>query len=180
MGAKTAMVLALRHPSLIKFLVPVDNAPVDAAISSDFARYVRCMKGIEAAQLSKQSEADELLKVEEESVSIRQFLLTNLVRDPTTKVLKWRVPLNILAKSLDYMGDFPILPDQARFKKPTLFIRGKYSRYVTDEMIPLIGRFFPRFQVKDVEAGHWVQAEKPEELRTILTQFVRDEEVRGF
>lgn len=177
MGAKAAMVLALKNPALVKFLVSVDNAPVDAAISSDFARYVRCMKEIELAQVSKQSEADEMMKAEEANTSVRQFLLTNLVRDPNTKVLKWRVPLNILAKSLDHMGDFPILPEQARFKKPTLFIRGKYSKYVTDEMIPLIGRYFPRFQVKDVEAGHWVQAEKPEEFRTILTQFIRDEEV---
>lgn len=173
------MTLALRHPQHVKLLVAVDNAPVDATLSSEFPRYVRCMKEIESAGVMKQSEADAMLQVEESNLSIRQFLLTNLVRDPQTKLLKWRVPLNILAKSLDFMGDFPYLPDQARFKKPTLFVRGKYSKYVADEMIPLIGRFFPRFQVKDVDAGHWVQAEKPEEFKEILTQFIRDEEVRS-
>lgn len=178
MGAKIAMTLALRHPSMVKLLVSVDNAPVDASISSEFPRYVRCMKEIENAALSKQSEADAMLQAVEEDISIRQFLLTNLVRDAESKLLKWRVPLNIIAKSLDFMGDFPYLPNQARYKKPTLFIRGKYSKYVTDEMIPLIGRFFPRFQVKDIDAGHWVQAEKPEEFKQVLTQFIIDEEVR--
>lgn len=172
------MVLALRHPQLVKLLVAVDNAPVDATLSSEFPRYVRCMKEIELAQLSKQSEADTMLRSVEENLSIRQFLLTNLVRDPETKFLKWRVPINIISKSLDFMGDFPILPDEARFKKPTLFIRGKYSKYVADEMIPLIGRYFPRFQIKDVDAGHWVQAENPVEFTSALTQFIQDEEVR--
>lgn len=179
MGAKTAMVLALRHPELVKYLIAVDNSPADVAITSEFPRYMRRMKDIEAAQLTKQSEADQMLQTEEENVSIRHFLLTNLVRDPETKILKWRIPLNILAKSLDYMGDFPILPDQARYKKPTLFIRGTLSRYVPDEMIPLIGRFFPRFQIKDIEAGHWVQAENPEEFRAVLTRFIVDEEEKA-
>lgn len=177
MGAKTAMTLALRHPDSVKLMIAVDNAPVDATLSSDFARYVRIMRDIESAALSKQSEADKLLATVEPDVGIRQFLLTNLVRDAETKVLKWRVPLSILGKSLDFMGDFPILPDEAQFKKPTLFIRGKYSKYVTDEMIPLIGRFFPRFRIEDVDAGHWVHAERPAEFKEALTQFITDEEV---
>lgn len=32
-------------------------------------------------------------------------------------------------------------------------------------MLPIIGRFFPRFQLADVESGHWVISEKPEEFR---------------
>lgn len=179
MGAKTAMTLALRNPTLIKLLIAVDNAPVDATLSSDFARYVRIMKEIESAQILKQSEADALLATEEQDIGIRQFLLTNLIRDPATKVSKWRVPLSILGRSLDFMGDFPLLPHEAQFKKPTLFIRGTYSKYVTDEMIPLIGRFFPRFKIADIDAGHWVHAEKPAEFKTALTQFILDEEV-GF
>lgn len=177
MGAKIAMTLALKYPDVVKLLVSVDNAPVDAALHSEFPRYVRTMKDIEKAGLSKQSEADAMLKGVEEDIAIRQFLLTNLVRDAQTQKLKWRIALDTLTKSLDLMGDFKLLPEQHRFKKPTLFIRGKYSKYVTDEMIPLIGRFFPRFQIKDIDAGHWVQAEKPAEFKEVLTKFIQDEEV---
>lgn len=64
------------------------------------------------------------------------------------------------------MGDFPFRdPDEARFEKPTLFIRGTESSYVADDILPLIGRFFPRFQLRDIASGHWVIAEKPEEFR---------------
>lgn len=64
------------------------------------------------------------------------------------------------------MGDFPFKdPDAARFEKPTLFIRGTESPYVPDDVLPLIGRFFPRFALRDIPSGHWVISEKPEEFR---------------
>lgn len=34
-----------------------------------------------------------------------------------------------------------------------------------DEVLPAIGRFFPRFELVDVDAGHWVISENPEGFR---------------
>jgi pimeloyl-ACP methyl ester carboxylesterase len=65
------------------------------------------------------------------------------------------------------MGDFPFRdPEQARYEKPTLIIRGTRSPYVADEALPIIGLFFPRFELVDIEAGHWVISENPEAFRT--------------
>lgn len=93
---------------------------------------------------------------------IRQFLLTNLTRptrptidSATTPPLKFRIPIKILARALDDTAGFPFHPDKARFEKPALFIRGTKSHYVPDDVIPLIGRFFPYFRLRDVDAGHW-------------------------
>lgn len=65
------------------------------------------------------------------------------------------------------MADFPFKdPHTHTFKGPALFVRGTESHYVADEMLPVIGQFFPRFEVVDVQgAGHWVISEKPEEFR---------------
>lgn len=64
------------------------------------------------------------------------------------------------------MGDFPFKnPDEVRCNKPALFIRGTQSRYVPDEALPIIGRFFPKFRLVDVDAGHWLISEQPEEFR---------------
>ena len=101
-----------------------------------------------------------------QSLPIRQFLLTNLVRSPDGENLRLRIPVKTLAANLDFMGDFPFKdPDEARYDGPTLFIRGTKSHYVADDVLPLIGRFFPRFEVKDVDCGHWVVSEKPEAFR---------------
>lgn len=165
MGAKAAMAVALRKRSPIASLISVDNAPVDAALKSDFAKYVQGMRRVEDASVTKQSEADAILKDYEEALPIRQFLLTNLYRAPDG-TQKWRIPIKYLANALDNMADFPFTdPEETRFGGPTLFVRGTKSHYVADEMLPTVGRFFPKFELADVEAGHWLISEKPEEFR---------------
>ncbi|KAL8831563.1 MAG: hypothetical protein Q9191_000806 [Dirinaria sp. TL-2023a] len=160
------MTLALRSPDSVGALISVDNAPVDANLTSDFVKYLQGMRDIDNANVRKQADADDMLKKYVEALPIRQFLLTNLVRSPKSQHLRLRIPLKTLAVSLDYMGDFPFKnPDEARYDRPTLFIRGTKSHYVADEALPLIGQFFPRFELKDINSGHWVMSEKPEAFR---------------
>lgn len=174
MGAKVAMAVALRNPHTVSALIPVDNSPIDAALKSDFGKYVQGMRAIEDAKVTKQSDADAILQKYEEALPIRQFLLTNMVRLTGSKVLKFRIPIKTLANSLDYMADFPFRdPEQARYEGPTLFIRGTKSHYVADEALPLIGQFFPRFELLDIESGHWVISEKPEEFRRGVFDFLQ-------
>lgn len=65
-GAKTAMAVALRSPETVAKVVAVDNAPTDTMLSSSFATYVRGMKKIQEANVTRQSEADAILKDYEE------------------------------------------------------------------------------------------------------------------
>lgn len=61
MGAKACMALALWQPDRIANLIAVDNAPVDAALKSDFHQYVQGMKEVERVGVKSQKEADALL-----------------------------------------------------------------------------------------------------------------------
>ncbi|OIW29882.1 alpha/beta-hydrolase [Coniochaeta ligniaria NRRL 30616] len=177
MGAKTAMTLALRSPELVRDIIAVDNAPVDAVLQSDFARYIQGMKKVDEAGVTRQSEADKILADYEAALPVRQFLLGNLYRPASGSPQKFRVPLSILGKALDHMGDFPYKdPSEVQFKKPALFVRGTRSKYVPDEVIPIIGQFFPKFEIADVEAGHWVISENPEAFREAVLRFLRREE----
>lgn len=172
MGAKTVMTVALRQRVPIGHLIPVDNAPVDAALKSDFGKYVVGMRKIEEAGTKTLKEADQILQDYEESLPIRQFLLTNLERkeDGTQK---FRVPLKYLTSALNNMGDFPFKdPDEARWEGPTLIVRGMRSRYIADDVLPVCGRFFPNFELADIDAGHWVISEKPEEFRQAVVEFL--------
>ncbi|KAJ4354062.1 uncharacterized protein N0V89_005795 [Didymosphaeria variabile] len=175
MGAKTVMAVALRNPSSCANVIPVDNAPVDAALASDFPKYVEGMRKVEAAEPMSQKQADEILQPYAKELPVRQFLLTNLVREPG-QPLRWRIPVKTLANALDDMADFPFdNPEEARFNKRALFIRGTKSHYVSDETLPIIGRFFPRFELVDVDCGHWVISEKPEEFIKAVTNFLQEE-----
>lgn len=55
------MTLALRSPAMVKDIVSVDNAPIDAILSTDFAKYVRGMKKIEDAGVTTQKAADAIM-----------------------------------------------------------------------------------------------------------------------
>ncbi|KAL2753942.1 hypothetical protein ACRALDRAFT_1062925 [Sodiomyces alcalophilus JCM 7366] len=176
MGAKTAMTLALKSPDLVRDIISVDNAPVDAILSNDFAKYVRGMKQIDKASVTRQAEADAILKDYEPSLPIRQFLLGNLHRpDRDSPQQKFRVPLDIIGRALPNMGDFPFKdPNAVRFEKPALFIRGTESKYVADDVLPLIGQFFPKFRLVDVKAGHWLISENPEAFRQAVIDFLKN------
>ena len=183
------MTLALRRPTSYSGLVPVDNSPVDAALKSHFGTYVQAMREIEekntaASDSSKstksnrkpfrQSDADAILQKYEPDLAIRQFLLTNFVRDKDNRErFHFRIPLTTLAKSLPAMADFPFRdPDEARFEGPTLVVRGTKSHYVADESLPLIGRFFPKFELLSIDCGHWVMSEKFEEFRKGVGEWI--------
>lgn len=60
------MTVALHKPEIIANLISVDNAPVDAALKSDFGKYVQGMRKVEDAQVQKQSDADAILQEFEE------------------------------------------------------------------------------------------------------------------
>ncbi|KAJ5718605.1 hypothetical protein N7488_004251 [Penicillium malachiteum] len=172
MGAKAAMTVALRAPEKVSALIPVDNAPVRATLKSDFHKYVRGMKEVEKAQVTKQSEADKILQAYEEALPIRQFLLTNLVRsEDEKKTLQFRVPLSVIGDSLDNMAEFPWTPeDGAQYNGPTLIVRGTKSPYVRGaESVASSKKFFPNLEIADVEAGHWLISENPEAFRQGIT-----------
>ncbi|KAF1957285.1 alpha/beta-hydrolase [Byssothecium circinans] len=177
MGAKTAMTMALQDPNCCANIVAVDNAPVDAALASDFPKYVEGMRRVEDAKCMSQKAADEILEPYAKELPVRQFLLTNLIRQHPREPYIFKIPIKVLGNALDDMADFPFKnPDEARFSKPALFVRGTKSHYVSDETLPIIGRFFPRFELRDVESGHWVISEKPEEFIKVVSEFLRDAE----
>ncbi|KAL8873433.1 MAG: hypothetical protein Q9174_001108 [Haloplaca sp. 1 TL-2023] len=174
-------------------VIPVDNAPVDAVLRADFQKYMDGMQEVQNARVKTQSEADRILTKYEQvfvqtiskrgradylatkALPIRQFLLTNLVKSPHTNHLVMRIPIRTLASSLTHMGDFPYKsPYEASYRGPALFVRGIKSHYVADDVLPVIGQFFPRFIVKDIDSGHWVISEQPEAFRQAVVTFLLD------
>ncbi|GFF40430.1 abhydrolase domain-containing protein C22H12.03 [Aspergillus udagawae] len=175
MGAKTAMTVALQSSDLVSALIPVDNAPANAPLKSDFGKYVRGMQEVEAQGITKQSDADKILKEYEDALPIRQFLLTNLVRAEDSQKMKFRIPLSVLGPAIPAMADFPFRePGSVTYDGPTLFIRGTKSNYVSDDMVPAIKKFFPNAEIADVEAGHWLISENPEAFRQAVVKFLQD------
>ncbi len=104
------------------------------------------------------------------NVGTRQFLLKNLYRKEDN-TFGWRINLEVLAAQLAAIGEETTSPTP--FLKPALFIRGGKSDYITaEDKLHGIPALFPNSQVATVvDAGHWVHAEKPEEVFEMVKTF---------
>ena len=58
--------MVLRNKKPIQSIIPVDNAPVDVVLLSDFSKYIQGMRKIQGLGVSKQDEADKILQEYEE------------------------------------------------------------------------------------------------------------------
>ncbi|KAI8459169.1 alpha/beta hydrolase [Phakopsora pachyrhizi] len=194
LGGKVAMIFSiLKHLNQLsnpdtskKFTIPrlivVDISPAKLPLPSSFESYVKAMKAINAEKVSSRSQADEILSKYESDPGIRAFLLTNLISDPTTKLKKIRLPLEIIESQMNngQVTDFPfsvktdedlkILED---FDIKALFIKGIKSNYINPQTEVEIKKFFKNSKVVDVDAGHWVQADKPIEFMELVSNFIK-------
>ncbi|SCU78956.1 LAME_0A06590g1_1 [Lachancea meyersii CBS 8951] len=93
---------------------------------------------------------------------------------------KSRIPLGILNDAIvkGNIANWEFNPWVHQYTSPSLFIRGTRSHYVSDETLQDVGRFFPRFELRDIDATHWVNTEKPRECSDLIADFIeRNEEL---
>ena len=174
MGGKVAMRLALDHPERLARLIVVDIAPR----FSDMEHQDDILEGLHAVNLTaitNRQEADAALAQHVSNLGTWQFLLKNLYRKEDNS-FAWRINLKGLAAQLPAVGEATV---GAPFPKPALFIRGGKSNYITtDDKLHGIPALFPNSEVATVvDAGHWVHAEKPEEIFEMVRAFVINEAV---
>lgn len=180
MGGKVAMALAL-HPetpsNLLRDLIVEDISPIKGRLSKEFEGYARTMRRIMDMQCKDRKEADDVFKEIEPDVSVRQFLLTNISASSTPGApLTFRVPPDIIADSMDALGDFPFEADsEVMFDKPTLVIRGSKSKYIKDSALEVFNHFFPHNRLVELNTGHWVHAEDPVGFTNAVIEFLSED-----
>jgi esterase len=69
---------------------------------------------------------------------------------------------------------FPVLPANATYTGPSLFIRGEWSNFVRAEDTAVIHAMFPGARIVTVPAaGHWLHADQPKAFLAELQGFLR-------
>lgn len=92
--------------------------------------------------------------------SVIQFLLKSAYKDSSSNTYRLRFNLNSIAKHIEELG-FEIDINKP-IHVPTLYIRGTRSDYVSNDDLIAATKTFQPFQSIDLNAGHWLHAEKPE------------------
>ena len=172
LGGKTAMQVALRRPELVSSLVVVDIAPVAyGGGHSEHTRHLRVMRALDLAALGSRAEADAALAVEVDDERVRGFLLQNLAREGDGWA--WRADLDVLARDLEQVAEFPVPDGTPAYEGPVLWIAGGDSPYVRDAHRDRMTALFPRARlVRFKGVGHWVHSEVPELFVETVARFL--------
>jgi pimeloyl-ACP methyl ester carboxylesterase len=167
------MLMALGGRVEARALVSIDMAP--RRYQPSHTAMISSMKSLPLESIRSRREADEYMAEAVPAAAVRSFLLKNLVRDEAG--FQWR--LNIDAIEADYDRLLGWEPPQSTFRGPALFIGGDRSTYFRIERDREdILRWFPDARLEVIaDAGHWLHADKPDELLAHLRSFLGELEL---
>lgn len=158
MGGKVAMQMACQYPEKIKKLVIADIGPKYYA-----PHHQQILAALNAVDFSKKPDRATVQNIVSNYISdqgVQQFLLKNLYRK-TPDELSFRFNLPLLTQKVEEVGK--ALHKDYKFEKPTLFLYGKNSNYISQDDLVDILKQFPKAIFKGIDqAGHWLHAEQPE------------------
>lgn len=180
MGGRTAMLLALRRPSLVERLVVIDVGPstipavvgnylVPQQLDAMDAVLPKLTPNISFQEARRQ--ADSILASRGVTTpSIRELLLANL-RERGGQY-EWRVNVKSIRENLSKLVRAQSLRGRSADVE-ALFICGGQSPYVSIEERGAIRRTFPKARIVSAEgAGHWVHTDKPDIFVGMVTEFM--------
>jgi pimeloyl-ACP methyl ester carboxylesterase len=169
MGGKVAMLLATTYPELVSKLIVADIGPKYYA-----PHHQTILEGLNAIDFAKKpsrSEVEEELSKYIRDFGTRQFLLKSLYWK-TPEQLAFRFNLAVFNQKIETIGT--ALPFENTFSKPTLFLRGDKSDYITDADYETILHHFPSSRVETIKnAGHWLHAENPIDFFELAHDFLQ-------
>jgi len=171
MGGKAAMVFSLLHPERVDQLAVLDIAPV--SYSHTHAPYLKAMISLDLEAISSRSDADTLLSGAIPDVATRLFLLQSLIG--TKGKFEWRLNLSTLLDEMPKILSFPSMSESSAID--AIFVSGELSSYVKLSHHSEIKEYFPMANFEQVlGAGHWLHAEEPHAVLTVLLNFLRKDE----
>ena len=173
MGGKAAMVMAIEQPDRVDSLVVADIAPL--TYPERHQQIFAGLQAIDLATVTNRTDADHTLANYVDEPGMRQFLLRNLSK--TDVGFQWKMHLDYIMDNYQHVIGFPQI--QGQFTKPTLFIKGGNSDYITKDHQQKIVSLFPNSKAKIIQgAGHWLHAEKTVIFNRIVNELFGSTQAR--
>jgi len=169
MGGKTAMQFALDYPDMVEQLAVIDIGP--KVYKGNHEGIFEALNRVNLAAIEGRKEADAVLAETIEDYGVRQFLLKNLSRNKEGGY-RWKMNLPVIQKH--YEDILANIEANEVYEGPALFVGGGKSDYISQEDLEEIKALFPDANMEIVEkSGHWIHAEAPKELYSLLTDFFK-------
>lgn len=166
LGGKTAMQFATHYPDRLEKLIVVDMAI--RTYPDSYTHMIDAMLAVDLSTMQSRSDVDKALISSIPHTMVRQFLLMNLIR--TENKLAWRINLAALRNNYPHM--IKAICENAHYEKPSLFIRGERSDYVTDTDINHLKTHFINAEFASLPTNHWVHAEQPQAFIEVVQNYL--------
>lgn len=169
MGGKTAMLFAVTYPELVDKLIVVDISP--RAYEPHHNAILAGLNSVDFSKKNTRRLVDDQIKKYIPEMGVRQFLLKN-VYWKEKGVLDYRFNLKSLTDNNPEVGK--ALPQNTKFTKPSLFLKGEKSGYITENESLIINAHFPNHKIIEIKkAGHWLHAENPIDFYNEVCVFLK-------
>lgn len=165
MGGKISMKVAEKAENRVVRLIVLDITPF-AYQENHHEQIFKALFAVQDAAPQSRVQATEIMKQFVREDVVIQFLLKSFTQG------KWRFNLNaIFAHYTEILSWNEISP----YINPVLFLRGGVSPYIhKPEHFEAIQQQFPNAEVKEIlNAGHWLHAEKTDEVLLEIQNFLK-------
>lgn len=168
MGGKTVMQIAANYPERIDKLIVVDIAPKYYAPRHTLV--FDAIKGIDLAGLSSRMDAMQYMQSKLDDATAA--FLTKNIRRTKQGAFVWKMNVPLLEASYEKISS-AIFFDEP-YEGKTLFVKGGDSGYIQDfDAAEIHEKFNHATIVRIDEAGHWIHAQKPEDLLLLVESFIK-------
>lgn len=167
MGGKTVMQFAYDYPDMVEQMVVVDIAPKTYEPGHELI--FKALRAVDIDAVTSRKEVEDILSKYIDQPGVRLFLMKNLQRRKEGG-FRWKMNLELL-----YIAYPKILADTTTdgiIEVDTLFVKGEHSKYISGDAEEKIAQKYSQYKIHQIDdAGHWVHADKPKELLSVVQEF---------
>lgn len=176
MGGKAAMAFALKWPEKLNALMVIDISPYGYCDKENifYKQHIGILEAIISVNPEdhkRREDIETILRIRIDSEKVRGLIMKSLQRTDNGTFI-WKINGRALLSNIHNIME-EIIPPGGETNPVTgfnvLFIRGGLSEYLQLSDIGEIRKIFPAAEMLTVEnAGHWIHAEKPDEVSQLL------------
>jgi pimeloyl-ACP methyl ester carboxylesterase len=182
MGGKTAIAFAIKWPEMLNGLVVADVSPFtgERTTVTAYTQYItilRTILSIDISSIRSRGQVESLLLEKISSEKIRALILKNLQRNDGDR-FTWKMDPASLYNNIENLMagiDMSEAINHPVTGFPVIFLKGSESDYLSLSDMAQIKKVFPAAELTEIKgAGHWIHADRPEEVILQIRKFLSD------
>jgi len=170
MGGKVALQFTKNHESMVSKLIVVDIGI--KKYEAGHEDVLNALESVDMSTVESRQDVEGILTETIKEVSTVQFLMKSLTRKKEGGYT-WKINLPLLRKK--YNNILSEITFEYPVETPTLFVKGSTSSYILSKDFANIQKALPNANLQEIaNAGHWVHADRPDELFKIIYSFIKE------